>query len=230
MLVEYDQEKPARSVGRMTKTNASVETVLTELRTGIQRGRYAPGQRLITSELATNLKTSLAPVREALHILIGEGLVEMQPNRGASVRTLTAQTFIDGLQVLEVVGGLALRLIAPRLKDATVRRSIEHALEPVFEAGRRRNPHDFFTAIAASHRLVNDYSGNAYLNPILTRIHLEYFYRQMADLLPDDFWDRYTENYKITGGLLVRGDARGAERAWRQHVQWVIGLVRQHVN
>jgi DNA-binding GntR family transcriptional regulator len=208
MLVEYDQEKPARSVGRMTKTNASVETVLTELRTGIQRGRYAPGQRLITSELATNLKTS----------------------RGASVRTLTAQTFIDGLQVLEVVGGLALRLIAPRLKDATVRRSIEHALEPVFEAGRRRNPHDFFTAIAASHRLVNDYSGNAYLNPILTRIHLEYFYRQMADLLPDDFWDRYTENYKITGGLLVRGDARGAERAWRQHVQWVIGLVRQHVN
>ena len=214
----------------MPRTNASVEIVLTELRTGIQRGRYAPGQRLITSELATQMKTSLAPVREALHILIGEGLVEMRPNRGASVRTLTAQTFIDGLQVLEVVGGLALRLIAPKLKNPAVRLEIEQALEPIFEAGRRRNPHDFFTAIAASHRLVNEYSGNAYLNPILTRIHLEYFYRQMADLLPDSFWDRYTENYRITGGLLVRGDARGAERAWRQHVQWVIGLLRKHVN
>ena len=85
-------------------------------------------------------------------------------------------------------------------------------------------------AIAASHRLVNEHSGNLYLNPIINRIHLEYFYRQMADLLPDSFWDRYTENYRVTGGLLVRGDARGAERAWRQHVQWVIGLIRKHVN
>ena len=214
----------------MTKNNASVEVVLTELRTGIQRGRYAPGQRLITSELASHLKTSLAPVREALHILIGEGLVEMRPNRGASVRTLTAQTFIDGLQVLEAVGALALRLIAPKLKDAGIRAEIEQALEPIFEAGKRRNQHDFFAAIADSHRLVNEYSGNSYLNPILNRIHLEYFYRQMADLLPDTFWDRYTENYRATGGLLVRGDARGAERAWRQHIQWVIGLLRKHVN
>ena len=51
----------------MTKNNASVEVVLTELRTGIQRGRYAPGQRLITSELASHLKTSLAPVRSGGH-------------------------------------------------------------------------------------------------------------------------------------------------------------------
>lgn len=212
------------------KTNESVETVLQELRTGIQRGRYAPGQRLITSELAVQLKTSLAPVREALHILIGEGLVEIQPNRGAKVRSLSVQTFIDGLQVLEAIGALALRLIAPKLKDASIRASIDKALQPIFEAGKRRNPHDFFAAIAASHRLVNDVSGNAYLNPILNRIHLEYFYRQMADLLPDHFWDQYTENYRKTGGLLVRGEAREAERAWRSHIQWVIGLLQRHVN
>ena len=114
----------------MPRANASVEIVLTELRTGIQRGRYAPGQRLITSELASQMKTSLAPVREALHLLIGEGLVEMRPIAAPSVRTLTAQTFIDGLQVLEVVGGLALRLIAPKLKDASVRRTSSRLWSP----------------------------------------------------------------------------------------------------
>jgi len=211
----------------MTKTNKSVEGVLVEIRTGIQRGRYAPGQRLITSELAVHLGTSLAPVREALHILAGEGLVEIRPNKGASVISFNTQTFIDGLEILEHVGALALRLITPKLEDPGIRAEIERALQPVFDAGKRRNPHDFFMAIAASHRLVNNYSGNAYLNPILNRLHLEYFYRQMADCLPDDFWDQYTENYRVTGGYLVRGDARAAERAWRKHVRWVISMIRK---
>jgi DNA-binding GntR family transcriptional regulator len=211
----------------MTKTNKSVEGVLIEIRTGIQRGRYAPGQRLITSDLAGHLGTSLAPVREALHILAGEGLVDIRPNKGASVVSFNTQTFIDGLQILEHIGALALQLLMPRLKDPEVHRGLERVLPPIFDAGRRRNPHDFFTAIAASHRLVNDFSGNAYLNPILNRLHLEYFYRQMADSLPDDFWDRYMENYRVTGGYLLEGDGRAAERAWRKHVRWVIGMIRK---
>ena len=212
----------------MPKTNKSVETVLAEIRTGIQRGRYAPGQRLITSELARQLHTSLAPVREALHILVGEGLVEIRPNKGASVMTLTHQTFIDGLQVLEATGLVALRLISTRLKDAKFRGEITAKLDAITDAGKRRNPHDFFAAIASSHRLVNDYSGNSYLNPILNRIHLEYFYRQLADCLPDDYWDRYTANYLKVGKALSSGDSRGAERAWSQHIRWVIALIAEH--
>lgn len=212
----------------MPKTNKSVETVLAELRTGIQRGRYAPGQRLITSELAKYLRTSLAPVREALHILVGEGLVDIRPNKGASVMTLTHQTFIDGLQVLEATGLVALRLIAARLKDPKIRTEISKALDAITDAGKRRNSHDFFSAIAASHRLVNEYSGNSYLNPILNRIHLEYFYRQMADCLPDGYWDRYTANYQRAGKALSSGDSRCAERAWTQHIRWVIAMIAEH--
>ncbi|MFO1467072.1 MAG: GntR family transcriptional regulator [Steroidobacteraceae bacterium] len=213
----------------MTKTNKSVETVLTELRTGIQRGRYAPGQRLITSELASQLGTSLAPVREALHILAGEGLVEINPNKGSNVMTLSPAIFIDGLEVLEAIGLIALRLIAPKLKDSATRRQISAVIKPIIAAGKRRNPHDFFTAIATSHRLVNDLSGNSYLNPILNRIHLEYFYRQMADYLPDDFWDRYMKNYQITGSALAKGDAVSACKHWSKHIRWVIALIRKRV-
>lgn len=200
-----------------------------ELRTGIQRGRYAPGQRLITSELASQMGTSLAPVREALHILAGEGLVDIKPNKGSSVMTLSPSTFIDGLEVLEAIGLIALRLIVPQLKSPATRREINAVIEPIIAAGKRRNPHDFFTAIAVSHRLVNDLSGNSYLNPILNRIHLEYFYRQMADYLPDDFWDQYMKNYQTTGAALAKGDAAQACKNWSKHVRWVIGLIRKNV-
>ena len=178
----------------------------------------------MTSELAEHLGTSLGPVREALHILVGEGVVDIRPNIGASVMTLSPQTFIDGLEILEVTGALALRLIAPKLKDAKVVADIERALKPVFDAGKRRNPHDFFSAIAASvgERLRRQC---LLLNPILNHLRLEYFYRQMADCLPDDFWDAYTDNYRITGKHLINGGTGG--RARGENMSRVIGLIRK---
>jgi DNA-binding GntR family transcriptional regulator len=217
------------AANRERATNKSVGIVLDELRSGIQHGRYAPGQRLITSELASQLGTSLAPVREALHILAGEGLIEIQPNKGARVRTLTAQTFIDGLQVLEVIGLLGLRLAAPKIKQLP-RSEIKEIRADIVNAGKRRNAHAFFTAIGRSHRRLNELTGNSYLNPILNRIHLEYFYRQMADYLPDDFWDQYVANYESMGSALAKGDLRSVEATWVRHVRWVIDLIQEHAS
>lgn len=211
----------------MARNTRSVESVLKELRPGIQRGRYAPGQRLITSELAAQLGTSLAPVREALHILAGEGLVELQPNRGARVRTLTPQVFVDGIQVLQVTGSLAMRLLAPRLKTTRVRDSITRAMKQIVDAGQRRSTDDFFVAVSASHRLVNEYSGNSYLNPILDRLHLEYFYRQMSQYLPDEFWQVYMTNYRLIGEALIRDDANAAVKVWVRHTDWIIRVIQK---
>jgi DNA-binding GntR family transcriptional regulator len=214
----------------MKKSSKSVEVVIEELKTGIRNGRYVPGQRLITSDVAEKLGTSLAPVREAIHMLAGEGLIELIPNRGASVRQLTPRDLVDGVQALEVVGALALRLIAPRLAEPKVSSEIAEALAPIYDAGRRRDRDAFFSAIAKSHRLVNQYSGNSFLNPILNRLHLEYFYRQMADLLPSDFYEQYTLNYEATGEKLVEGDAKTAERNWVKHCRWLIRLLSKHLD
>jgi hypothetical protein len=50
----------------------------------------------------------------------------------------------------------------------------------------------------------------------------------MAECLPDDFWDPYIDNYEQMGHHLSRGDARAAERVWRRHIRWLIGLIRTH--
>ncbi|MDB6087634.1 MAG: GntR family transcriptional regulator [Gammaproteobacteria bacterium] len=211
---------------RVIRTNQNVERVLAELRSGIQGGRYAPGQRLITSALATRLNTSLAPVREALHLLIGEGLVELQPNRGARVRTVSVRTLLECLQVVEEVGVLAFRLIAPKLADAGIRTPIERIFRTIPDRWAGRDRCALFAAIAASHEAVNEYCGNSYLNPIFNRIHVDCFYRQMGELLPDALLDRYVENYSRMGVLLISGQAAATESAWREHVLWITGLIR----
>lgn len=58
-----------------------------------------PGQRLVTRTLAEEIGVSLAPVREALHRLATEGLVEHVPGAGAFVRSANPQD-LDELYVL----------------------------------------------------------------------------------------------------------------------------------
>jgi DNA-binding GntR family transcriptional regulator len=64
------------------------EQVLNALRDAIVNGDFQPGQPLIETELAAQLGTSRAPLREALQILSTEGLVEIVPYHGATVRAL----------------------------------------------------------------------------------------------------------------------------------------------
>ena len=52
----------------------------------IDNGIYRPGDRLVESELAERFGVSRTPVREALRTLRGEGMVELEPNRGHMVQ------------------------------------------------------------------------------------------------------------------------------------------------
>ncbi len=58
------------------------------LRQQIADGMLLPGQRLRQEQVAAETGTSRLPVREALRILEGEGLVWLEPNKGARVTSL----------------------------------------------------------------------------------------------------------------------------------------------
>lgn len=59
------------------------------IREEIFGGRLTAGTRLKVSEIAKRYGTSTNPAREALQVLEGEGLVTIEPNRGASVREIS---------------------------------------------------------------------------------------------------------------------------------------------
>jgi DNA-binding GntR family transcriptional regulator len=61
------------------------ENVAVSLREAIFRGLFRPGQRLAEASIASMLKVSRAPVREALASLEQEGLVSRGTNRGTTV-------------------------------------------------------------------------------------------------------------------------------------------------
>ena len=72
------------------------------IREDIIEGRLGANERLVAADLARRHGTSTNPVREALQILRGEGLVIISPNRGARVRPID-QYFIRDISEIGVL-------------------------------------------------------------------------------------------------------------------------------
>ncbi|MBK1793280.1 GntR family transcriptional regulator [Devosia sp. WQ 349] len=75
----------AKSIMIAPDFDVSHSTIYQRIRDDIVSGRLAPLARLKIGELAATYGTSTNPVREALQVLRGEGLVTIEPNRGARV-------------------------------------------------------------------------------------------------------------------------------------------------
>lgn len=87
------------------------ERVLNALRDAIVHGEFRPGQPLIETELASQMGVSRAPLREALQVLSKEGLVEVVPYHGATVRALDTRDIQELYSLRIVLETFAARLI-----------------------------------------------------------------------------------------------------------------------
>lgn len=92
------------------------ERVYDHLREEILANRLPPGTELQEIPLARSLGMSRGPVREAIGRLAAEGLVAVRPRRGAVVRPLSSEEFLDAYQVREALERLGMELAVPRLK------------------------------------------------------------------------------------------------------------------
>ncbi len=68
---------------------ATFERVYAALKEQLRSGRFAPGERLEPAALSEDLNSSVTPVRDALHRLVGERLVEAPRHNGFRAPLLT---------------------------------------------------------------------------------------------------------------------------------------------
>jgi DNA-binding GntR family transcriptional regulator len=86
------------------------DSITDSLRDAIFGGHFRPGQRLAEAQLASSLKVSRAPVREALSFLQQEGLVSRTPSGGTTVNHLSRQDVDEICTLRAPLEVLAMRL------------------------------------------------------------------------------------------------------------------------
>ena len=113
------------------------EIVYEELKLLILTGKISPGMRLMEEELAEDMGVSRTPIREAIRKLEKEGLITIEPRRGAYVSQISTKDMVETLEVRQNMEGLAAELAAQRMseEDKEKLRNIAKAYEEAVAAG-----------------------------------------------------------------------------------------------
>ena len=101
-------------------TNAN-DAVANIIRRAILRGEILPGQRLREAELAAQLGVSRTPVREAMLLLHSEGLLDLAPSRGATVRIYELDELLLFYDLRQRLEGYAARRAATKITGIELR-------------------------------------------------------------------------------------------------------------
>ncbi len=79
------------------------DRVYLRLRESVLNGEFEPGERMRQSEVANHFAVSQTPVREALARLANDGLVVLQPRRGAIVKRLLPSEIDEVYELRELI-------------------------------------------------------------------------------------------------------------------------------
>lgn len=125
------------------------EQVTAELRRAILEFELKPGQRLIERELLEKLGVSRATVREALRELSTEGLVTVEPQRGAFVAVPSLEEAAEMYEIRAVLESLLIRFFIERASDEQVRQ-LRATVEEIAEETARDD--DVYDLLASKDR------------------------------------------------------------------------------
>lgn len=194
-----------------------VEQTIQSIRDEIREGRYAPGQRLVVADLMEAFGVSAGPVREAIRRLTGEGLVDIVPNKGATVRKYTALELREIFEVREAVESRAAELAAERINEGDNRSRLRAERKRMYEA-MKAGGLAFIEHNQDFHRLIYDMAGNRRLTEIAEQLTLPIYRLSYHRLMQPSYIEVSATEHEELMDALDAGDSVAAGRIMRQHV------------
>ncbi len=194
-----------------------VEYTISALRDAIREGRLAQGQRLVVADVTRMLGVSNGPVREAIRRLTGEGLVEITPHRGATVREFTVRDVREIFQLREVLEGLAARLAAERTGVADFHARLAASREEaraILLRGAGYIEHN-----QAFHELIYEMAGNARVLEQSRQLTLPIYRLRFHHLMEPAYARTSAAEHEMVTEAILKGDGVRAERTMRNHIR-----------
>ena len=190
------------------------------IREYILDGHLDENSRLTEEFLAARLGISKSPIREALTRLESEGLIRIEPRRGAYLRTFSLKSTEELYEVREALESHAMRTakITPAILEKLKRTMAEMNTHLANDDEARYIEEDI-----RFHSILAQASENSTLCAILENVQnqIRLFRRKTYDLSSS----RAPNDHAAIVRELEKGDLLAAERAMRQHIANVRALL-----
>jgi len=200
----------------------AVERVVHAIRDGVRDGRYVPGQRLVESDLVRDLGVGRNSLREALSRLSSDGLIVVEPHRGASIRRLSRRDVAQFYQLREVLEGLAARLAAAGIDAPGHRDHFTAVLEAMRRAADTAQMPEYIDENIRFHRVITELAGHPRLLELVDQLQVQTFRAQFRSTLARDqtgMREYSTAEHEALAEAILSGDAERAENTMRQHLR-----------
>ena len=205
----------------------ATEHVVAALTQAIRDDAYQAGDRLVESRLTEQFGVSRSSVREALRRLESFGLVEIEPHRGAIVRTIGRNEVVQMLAVREVLEGLAAALAAQNVNQANNRQRLEAMLAQVRQVRSGAIEVNYLEDNLAFHRLIVEIGGNVTLAQQINQLQLPVSRNRFFEKMKPADWERSLTEHEFILEAILDGDAMTAEQQMRAHIRRTIRLIEE---
>ncbi|SNT30090.1 transcriptional regulator, GntR family [Noviherbaspirillum humi] len=188
-----------------------------QLRQLIYTGEIAPGERLNEAALALRMGVSRGPVREAIRILAGSGLVTAVANKGVFVRKISVREMIEAYELRALIFGFAAQRAIQHVTEEH-RQRFEKLLAQMDQACEEEDGSRYYELNLAFHALImalgkNERSQQLY-NDFVNELHL---FRRGFFNSPGNMRKSNAEHRQIYEAIQSGAEAR-ARSAAERHV------------
>lgn len=188
------------------------------LREKLLRGEIQPNERLIEAKIAKEIGTSRTPVREALHNLELEGLIESIPRVGYMVKPISEQEVEEICEIRRVVEELAVQWAIAKARNRLIEELSENIAiaEEKVSAGEVKA---FVELDAQFHEIIARYSGSQRLLELAQTLRRHMLrYRIQSIYLADNVL-RAIEGHKGILQAIERSDPFEIKQAIQRHLE-----------
>ncbi|MFM6980930.1 MAG: GntR family transcriptional regulator [Micrococcales bacterium] len=187
------------------------------LRDEILSGRLAPGERIVQEDLAEKFGASRQPVRDALRLLEGDGLVTLKANSGAWVSKLSESECEEAYLVRERLEPL---LLSKSIKNLTATQ-MQRLSKLVVEIENTKDIESFLRLDREFHLLSYAGANDGMLKEFVERIWntTQHYRRAFANLNRDGHSEVTHLEHKLILDGILRKDAEQAGLALEGHIR-----------
>ena len=189
-----------------------------QLRELIYAGEFKPGDRLNEAALAVRMGTSRGPIREAIRILTGTGLVTPVVNRGVFVRKVSVQEMLEIYDLRALAFGFAAERACEHVTDAE-RQRFEELLDGMDGAAQAGDSGLYYELNVQFHEAILGLSHSQRAHQLydsyVKELHL---YRRQNFNAPGNMRRSNVEHRRIFDAI-SRGNAAKAKQFAEEHIQ-----------
>lgn len=194
------------------------------IRSLIFNGTLKGGERIPQDDLAAALNLSRLPIREALITLQAEGLVTIEPRRGAHVIPIEVVDIIDHYRIYGAVHGMAAAKAA-KIMTPDQRAELRRLYEQMVATNDPAVMHDL---IWDFHSLINRAGGSRRIMAVLRQLSRN-LPREVYDAPPNTSAEARDGHARILAAIEA-GAADAAAEACRDHMAWEANYVVERLS